>query len=168
MKKIGIIGIVLVLCLALVGVGYSHWTKTLIIDGSVTTGTFGVEWSVMGSSDNEIDKDVGMQGITVVDNVVYLSISDAYPCYEATFELDIHGTGTVPAHINAVNMLACDPYLDVQIIGPSMIQLHECDMAYVTVIIHVLQEDAQGVLLPMGATLGVALEIVCDQFNYVP
>ena len=154
--------------MALAGVGYSHWTKTLVVDGSVTTGTFGVEWSVIGSYDNEDTKDVGVQMIDIDGDIAFLSISTAYPCYEATFDLDIHGLGSVPAHINAINVLNQDPFLDVEIIGPDLIQLHECDMANVTVIIHVLQNNAAGDLLPMNATLSVGLEIVVDQFNHIP
>jgi hypothetical protein len=178
MKKIGVLGLVLVLCLAVVGVGYAHWTKTLVIDGTVTTGTFNLEMSQEASADNESTKDVGVQSCELVDldgdgvmDMVNITIDNAYPSYEAYFLLDIHSLGTIPAHINSLDICA-DPFLDVRVIGLEQVpglQLHQCDAVWFEVHIHVLQNcPVTGELLPQGATLGATITIVADQFNYVP
>ena len=170
MKKIGLIGIVLVLLLAVVGIGYSHWTKTLYIDGTVTTGTFGVEWSQYDPCDNEGIKDVGVPScsLNAAKDTVTLSIANAYPSYEATFNLDIHGLGTVPAHVNMINVTSCDPFLEVTVMtDPLPIQLHECDETPVIVTIHVLQNNDAGDLCPENAQMSVSLQVVADQFNHV-
>ena len=167
MKKIGLIGIVLVLLLAVVGIGYSHWTKTLYIEGTVQTGTFGVEWSQYAPCDNEGVKDVGVPSCVIQGDTVVLTIDNAYPSYEATFNLDIHGIGSVPAHVNLINVTNCDPFLDVTVItDPLPIQLHDCDETPVTVKIHVLQTVGTD-LCPEDATMGCSITVVADQFNIV-
>lgn len=176
MKKIGLLGLVLVLCLAVVGVGYAHWSKTLVINGTVETGTFNLEMSQYDSVDNEDIKDVGMQSCMLVDldgdgvyDAVDLMIENAYPSYEARFLLDIHCLGTIPAHINSV-VVDADPFLDVSVIGLEQIpiQLHECEEILFEVVVHVLQNNSAGDLLAQGATLNCRITIVADQFNYVP
>ena len=160
-----LLSMVLVLCLAVAGIGYAHWTKTLYVDGTVETGTFGVEWSQYDATDNEDLKDVGKASCYIIGNTVHLEILNAYPSYTATFNLDIHCTGSVPAHINSVDVVG-GPFLDVQVIGiQECMQLHYCDEIPVTVIIHVLQEDAAGALCPQDALLTCSATIVADQFN---
>lgn len=176
MKKIGLLGMVLVLCLAAVGIGYAHWTKDLYVDGTVTTGTFDAELSLGEAMDNEQIKDVGDCWAEVVaKDRVLLTVVNAYPSYEATFPVDVHCLGTVPLHINSIAVKA-DPYLDVKLVDPATgaepvlpVQLHECDMYWFDVVIHVLQNHPDtDELLPQSTELLCSLVITCDQFNYVP
>jgi len=167
MKKVLLLSMVLVLCLAAAGIGYAHWTKTLYVDGTVTTGTFGVEWSQLQPTDNEDTKDVGVASCYFVGDTVFLEIVNAYPSYEATFVLDIHGLGTVPAHVKSIAVTSADPFLDVQVAHELLpIQLHMCQETLITVTIHVLQELVPGGdVCPQGATLMCSLQVVADQFN---
>ena len=181
MKKVGLLGLVLVLCLAVVGVGYAHWSKDLHVDGTVETGTFDAEMSQDPPWDNE-NKDVGIPDCTLLDNdqdgvyeAVELTIVGAYPSYEATFPLDVHCIGTVPLHINKISIEA-DPFLQVTISdenGPvtpgdqeSPVQLHEGDAYWFDVTIHVLQQVGGETLPEGGATLTCSITITVDQWNY--
>jgi hypothetical protein len=176
MKKVVLLGMVLVLCLAAVGIGYAHWTKTLYVDGVVTTGTFDAEMSVGTPSDNEVVKDVGIPSSDVVaQDRVLLVIENAYPSYEATFPVDVHCLGTVPLHINSICVEAND-YLDVKLVddltgqAPVLpVQLHQCDEYWFDVVIHVLQNHpVTDELLPQDTQLDASIVIVADQFNHVP
>lgn len=178
MKKVLIVGMVLVLALAAIGVGYSHWTKDAYIEGVVNTGTFDLEISQGDPFDNEQIKDVGWGWCDVVaQDTVILNVENAYPSYMATFPIDIHCLGSVPLHVNQI-LVDADPYLDVRVMYqgrditdgiPDFIQLHECDSAWFDVQIHVLQNHpVTGELCPEGAQFGARVTFVCDQFNYVP
>jgi len=182
MKKVGLLGLVLVLCLAVVGVGYAHWTKDLSIDGTVVTGTFDAEMSQGTPTDNEpVEKDVAEPTCTLADRdndgvneAVDLLIVNAYPSYEATFPLDVHCIGSVPLHINDISITCQDPFLDVQIVDPDTgqfpdlpVQLHECQEYWFDVVIHVIQQVGDE-LCPEGETLGCSISITVDQFNHVP
>jgi hypothetical protein len=162
---------VLVLCLTTIGIGYSHWSKTLYIDGVVYTGTFDAELSVGDIWDNETDKNVGEVFYDIMGpDTVLIGIDNAYPSYEGWFELDVHCLGTVPLHINNV-VVDADPFLDVEVLGMDQlpIQLHECDYHWFAVRIHVLQNHPEtGELLPTDAKLGAAITITVDQFNHDP
>ena len=81
-KKIGIVVMSLVLCLALVGVGYAKWSDTVDINGTVETGT--VEVGILNVETN----DPGLHG-TPGDPGSYLTGSmDPYyvpgpcPCFD--------------------------------------------------------------------------------------
>jgi len=58
MKKIAVLALVLVLCLAAVGIGYAKWTDSLTITGKVTTGYLGVQF--VDASGTWVYKDVDM------------------------------------------------------------------------------------------------------------
>lgn len=58
MGKIGTLFLVLVLCTAVVGIGYAAWSDTLNIDGNVATGELDIHFSYVVTSDppGAIDK----------------------------------------------------------------------------------------------------------------
>lgn len=109
--KTKIVGLFLttLLALSLVGVGYAYWTDTLVIEGSVTTGTFwgyltldtyydvegknvGSVYAELGGAEEEADGELYNKLLTV-------SIKDAYPGYQAHIHWDMHWMGSVPAHV---------------------------------------------------------------------
>lgn len=54
MKKIGIIAIVLVLCLAVVGVGFAKWSSTIRFNGNIETGEVSIGISDIGTTDDGV------------------------------------------------------------------------------------------------------------------
>ena len=196
MKKVGLLGLVLVLCLAVVGVGYAHWTKNLHIDGTVHTGTFDAELSQGTPYDNEptdrdpitneLIKDVGIPSCELLPlesekpDTVKLTIEKAYPGYIATFPLDVHCTGSVPLHINDISLVeGWSPFLKVTITDTegaeipwgrqvNPVQLHYCDSYDFNVVIEVLQEVEDQGTCPEDEYLTCSISITVDQWNYDP
>ena len=112
--KIATICLVLVLCLAAIGVGYGHWTETLNIQGTVGTGEMSVGFLNAVASDNEdalgLDN-VGLTNVTLCDmdgdgvnELMQVDLSEGYFCYEGTVTFDVKNHGTVPAKVTAIDI----------------------------------------------------------------
>ena len=101
---------ILVLSTILFGVSYSLWSKTLLIEGSVATGTLEAEFTYWfsndppGSTDPDYDKDVGSTSCTLSPDkqTAYITIENAYPCYHVHFSFTIKNTGTIPWKIQSI------------------------------------------------------------------
>jgi len=103
-KAIGMFSALLV-ALAMTGVGFSHWEKTVTINGTVTTGTLELEpscniWVVsptdkpwVASVENTLD---------IAGNTVSYSIGNAFPCLTVGGEFDLLGIGSVPAGLKEI------------------------------------------------------------------
>jgi len=123
MKKIGLLGLALVLALALTGAAFAHWSDTVKIEGTVQMGDFLVGWEeIIACSDNEDMnlpiKDVGNVTCELSDpedsvhhptpvtvyHTLSVNVTNAYPQYNATCEVNIKNAGTIPAHIVSVNV----------------------------------------------------------------
>ena len=195
MKKFLILGVVAVIALSALAVGYAHWTKTLYIDGTVTTGTFGVEWSQpTGWGENDHGKDVGTCDyvFTADSDTFTVNMGVAYPSYECWIEgLDIHGIGTVPADIDVVANTS-SPYIEIRLYNVTWkgtaitvpgdpgvagveyltlqnlvgYQLHNCDVLEFDLWFHVLQEVG-GVTIAQETGYDIDVAITANQFNYV-
>ena len=112
--RIGAICLVLVLCLAVIGVGYGHWTETLNIDGTVETGEVDVEFLNAVADDNEGPLGLDDVGITTVElsdtdgdgdfNWMAVSLSEGYFCYVGIVSFDVHNNGTVPVKVTVIDI----------------------------------------------------------------
>jgi hypothetical protein len=114
MGKICTICLVLTLCLAAIGVGYGHWTKTLGIEGTVYTGEVDIEFLNAVASDNEPsgDDNVGFTNVTLLDKDIdgdfewmQVQIADGYYCYVGIVNFDVHNNGSVPVMVTAINIV---------------------------------------------------------------
>jgi len=155
MKKVTLLGMVLVLCLAAVGIGYAGWVKDLDINGTVNTGTYDVVFEEAGGWDTEAtDKNVSeIQCVIDAEGVLQVTLIDAYPCIDYYNEVDIHCVGTVPAHIYAYEISETPLWLEVEllmydeagnlvplVLQPA-VQIHYCETFAVVVHVH-LTNDA--------------------------
>ena len=100
MKKILVLGLVLILGLAVVGAGYAGWTQNLYINGTVSTGTVDVEWS---AADGTLLNDGTATGTALIstvsadnDDMVTITVLNAYPGYTGSAELTATNTGSIP------------------------------------------------------------------------
>jgi predicted ribosomally synthesized peptide with SipW-like signal peptide len=99
--KLGFICFALLICLAGMGVGYAHWSDTVTINGTITTGTWDVEgtigfWKNWDSHNNYTQSQIEgwLQSIdvnstwlgptTVEDMVVWLTWGDENPANNMT------------------------------------------------------------------------------------
>ncbi len=124
MKRVGILGLVVVLALAVVGIGFGHWSKMLYINGTVDTGELNLCFFSAISNDSGVtidpgkDKHVGTTEVYCADpwdpeqpgpvvpcqQAIMMVVENAYPCYEAGIEYMIWNVGTIPAKIQSIKI----------------------------------------------------------------
>jgi len=130
-NKIGVIFIVSAIALAGIGASYAMWSDTITMNGTVTTGTFNVDWSLGEMGDNEAQgKDFSHVEATISGNTLTVTIVNAYPCITYWVDFDVHNIGTIAAHfgdfvvdpiswhgqiVNIIPQPGYDPILDVQL-----------------------------------------------------
>ena len=147
MKKVTILGMVLVLCLAVVGIGYAHWTKDLFIQGTVETGTLDAVWGEIGGFDTEpAEKDVSRIECTANDDTLLVQVFNAYPCITYTNEAYIQNTGSIPLHIDIVTLTNDYPWLEItlgDLEGTLPIQVHPGERIPVVITVHLANDAPQ-------------------------
>jgi predicted ribosomally synthesized peptide with SipW-like signal peptide len=155
-KKILAISLVLAIALSALGVGYALWSDTLTINGTVNTGSVGIEWSPVTIRSDETKPISVMDAWVSADGkVLNICITDAYPCVTYEIVTDIHCTGSVPVHLTGIN-LNTPASADVVTVTPvAGTQLHYCDSVIVTITIHfdnTLEQNSQ--VLITGDVMG--------------
>jgi len=97
----------LVLALGLFGFAVAYWTDELTIEGTVSTGTFGWEWSLEDYYVTHDDKgiitfNVELSPETHPDTMT-ITATDVYPCTDLEILFDLHFWGTVPGIITDIS-----------------------------------------------------------------
>ena len=156
---------VLIIGLAVMAASYAQWTETLNVSGGVATGELNAGFSACSCSDNEgTGYDAGMVSCDLKDNnkTAEISITNAYPGYEAICTLTIMNTGSIPLHVAGVNIEA-DPGLDVSIPedqDPTCTTLDVGETVTFDVVAHVTEYAGE----LSGYSFNVTVDI--EQFNY--
>ncbi|WP_456330601.1 SipW-dependent-type signal peptide-containing protein [Archaeoglobus sp.] len=113
MKKSGVFA-ALVLGLMVVAATYAAWSETITVSGSVATGELDVAFTDYSVSDN--DDDTGLTGTatTTVElqdtdddddyDTAVITVTQAYPGYHATVDLNVTNVGTIAAKVSGVNV----------------------------------------------------------------
>ncbi len=109
-KKILVLGLVLTIALSALGVGYALWSDTLTINGTVNTGNVDVQWSWSAPYDTEpAGKDVSwmeVYGTDTIEDILYVTLYNAYPCIDYYCAVDVHNVGTVPVILTGLQFNA--------------------------------------------------------------
>jgi len=117
-KAIGMFA-ALILALGMTGIAYATWSETLIISGTVKTGTVDVAWSEVGSWDTEPEgKDVSWIACEIdveKPNLLHVTVHNAYPSIDYYNVVDIHCVGSIPVHLYGVSIPPTDPAVQVKI-----------------------------------------------------
>ena len=167
MKKIIILSLALILALAVVGVGYAGWFATLVVNGTVNTGSLDASIVEMGGYDTE-PTEKNVSGITceVIDGVLIVTVTNAYPSITYTNEFVVTNTGTIPLHIYDVILgsVPADVDITVEVDGMSggYVQLHTGESASGRVTVHLQQTAAENDTICFSAT------IECCNWNEIP
>ena len=133
MRKIGLIAFVIILALAVMGVGIAKWSDSVTVEGTVETGTvkIGIHDAGVGDTgadpnyppgDNCEQKDVASHisedsGVLVCEKpiegepVVFVdkvteTITNAYPWYESSATLWMSNCGSIPVKIESIETVA--------------------------------------------------------------
>lgn len=162
--------LILIGLLGALAVGYGLWSKTLTVDGTVTTGDFNADWDWAEVSDQGLDpctpglnpndcnyppKDVGSCEVTGVGTQeLVVTIGNAYPSYECTITAAVTNTGTIPFNV-LVAKASADPELDV-ICDPPSGQVDPGQEAEGSCWVHVRQEAKERSTYYASAVLCVA------------
>lgn len=115
MKKIAVIFLALALALTGIGTAYALWDKNLDIYGTVHTGEVNMEIVSAASDDPGVTidrnpfgipdpKHVGATEVVILPSAQELevTVTNAYPYYEAYVHFTAVNTGTVPVKLNAI------------------------------------------------------------------
>jgi hypothetical protein len=97
----------LVLALGTLGVAYTLWSGSLYINGTVKTGNVDAEWDFVGCFDIE-GKDVGTTAGAIDGSnphILHFTIDNGYPSYTGDCQVELHYTGTVPAHVESIDFV---------------------------------------------------------------
>ncbi|MEA2089992.1 MAG: hypothetical protein U9O89_04455 [Thermoproteota archaeon] len=101
----------LMVVLTVVGFAYAHWEKTITINGTVETGEIDLTIIEAVDDDDDIDpgknKDVAQTTITIDPEdpeKAIITIINAYPSYEVTWNITIKNTGTIPVKLQQINV----------------------------------------------------------------
>ena len=94
--KPGVVFVAAIVALMGIGFGYAHWTETITVEGTVTTGnlelvpTCEIEKLAPDGPYGEVDCEI--EG----DTVTY-RISNAFPCMKVRVNFSLANTGSIPA-----------------------------------------------------------------------
>jgi len=104
-RMVGLFAVALI-ALMVAGLAYAYWTDLLTIEGTVTTGTFGWEWSVGEYGTSGDTKELIEFTITLSEDKKTMTISagDVYPCTKLWAYLDLEFVGSVPGIITDISV----------------------------------------------------------------
>ena len=108
--KIAALFLLALLSLGVTGFASAWWTANLKVTGTVTTGTFGMEWTLKSSTITGDDKHIITgTGVTLADYIdthpqtLAIDLHDVYPCTDLEIVGDIDYYGTVPGIIKSID-----------------------------------------------------------------
>ena len=125
MKKLGFISIALVLAMILVGIGLSSWNETLTVQDTVSMANLQAQMVVVDAS--VPDPNIGglgtcsasVSGVTNPNDTLTITITGAYPGYNANVRFDVKNTGTMACYVTTGNINVTGP--DGTFNGPSQL-----------------------------------------------
>jgi predicted ribosomally synthesized peptide with SipW-like signal peptide len=185
---VGTLFMVLVILLALLGVGYALWSDTLVIDGTVHTGNVDMAFSPCSTNDEGTSVDPGYEkdvascecalapgnhgdgNVDTGNDLMTITINNGYPSYSCEVNYDMTNVGTIPVHLYSVtedyDPSVLDYTQDCQNATGDPVgigyQLHPGDDVDCTIGLHVRQEAAE------GGTYTLHKEYLWGQFNEGP
>lgn len=101
----------LMIALAMTGVAFAHWSETLYISGTVSTGEVDADFDSASSNDPPgtvdpgYDKNVGCTEVTGIGTkTLTVTVTNGYPCYSSRIDYAITNTGTIPVKIQSIEI----------------------------------------------------------------
>jgi len=168
-NKIGAMFLASAIALAFIGSSYAMWSETIIMNGTVTTGTINIDWSLGNPYDDEAaGKDFSYVEANIVDpNHIQITIVGAYPCITYYVPFDIHNSGTIAVHLGP---FVVDPAswatAGIIIITPNLYgyQLHPGASVNGILAFHFTNDDG----FQQGSTYTFTVSVTGYQYNEYP
>ncbi|MBZ9689201.1 hypothetical protein G9F72_023155 [Clostridium estertheticum] len=107
MKKIRFISIALVTSLMLMGTGYAKWDDNLVINGTVATGEFNVNFVEDETYPAAKGSEYVTPSVEIVDekaHAVQVSLTNLYPGAWAAFKVKGINSGTIPVKLDDIQV----------------------------------------------------------------
>ena len=143
--KIFALLILAIIALSIIGYSYACYNGGVHID-CYCQPNCNIRFTYVTTSDNEHEKyvaDVQAQ-ITCDGDTIQVSITNAYPCYEAYINYTIKNKGTCPIHFNSLTIINPNPEaLDITTTNHTCTLLPPGDMVQGTTAVHILQPAEQ-------------------------
>lgn len=134
--KLGAIFLIATIALAGVGASYAWWQEELVIDGSVTLGTFGWYLTLDDIYVEDDYKDIVNEYAEIYDSdagghddTIYFYAYDMYPCVTLRLDWDMHFWGSVPGHIDTIPYVLKIDDVDQEGVIPDYMDLY-CVVSY--------------------------------------
>ena len=120
-KPLALLGLALLGAVTLIAVANAMWFQVLTLDASVSTGELRVRWSGTNCNDNEPPNPFDVEGFPIqtknvgtlssirTDELITVTVGNAYPGYAIDCELEWRNVGTVPVHIERWLITIDDP-----------------------------------------------------------
>jgi hypothetical protein len=113
--KISALFLLALLSLGVTGFASAWWTAELKVTGTVTTGTFGMEWSPLTYTITGDSKKIITGKGVYLDNYIdthpqtlAINLENVYPCTDLEIYGDIHYYGSVPGNISTIDFVGSD------------------------------------------------------------
>jgi hypothetical protein len=135
---IGVIVVMLVIALAGIGVAYGLWSKTLTIEGTVSTGDVNARFAAIDEVDEGIwrefnqngsDDDLEFEGKNVADcsaaltnnnENLQITITNGYPSFHCWVEFVVQSTGSIPVRLHQPTFSGVPSWLTLNLTDSSI------------------------------------------------
>lgn len=167
MKRIWILGLVLVVALASLGIAYGMWSVTLHITGTVTTGTLS---AVLVPGTPAVTGDTkGVAKCTATVNTAAdtldIVFNDAFPGVICTVPFTVMNTGTIPIHLEIPALMTEAPTDQISImLGSCYVEDEQVHAAMSSPVCNVVLEVLQNAA-SMGKTYTFSASFLAHQYN---
>lgn len=174
----------IVIALGTLGLVFGLWSRTLDINGTVTTSGIDAHVQVVSVGDNETSKDIATCNATAKakddpdkPGGLNITISNAYPQYECLVEFNVRNNGKMPILVFRPNGVTTSSHV---VVGIAQDSITGADLCYenpvqvadpagktpsCTMKVEILQDDPSGVLLPQNSDFNFSTTICYQQFN---
>lgn len=120
-KPLALLGLGVVAAVTVMAVAHALWFQVLTLDAQIDTGELRVRWSGLSCNENEPPnpfdvegfpiqtKDVGTLVSLRTDELITVTVTNAYPGYAVDCELEWRNVGSVPVHLERWLLTVDDP-----------------------------------------------------------
>jgi hypothetical protein len=161
----------LTVSLAVVGVGYGLWSKSLRIEGIVNTGRVHARWTLVtctefypwptGGHSGEFEgKEVGSTTATIDSadpQILHVALANTYPSYAVDCQVHYTNDGSVPVIVRGITLGAASPNLTNCVVDPGQTSTLYCDQLTVSLV------DGIGSQIDPGDGMGSSLMVHVEQ-----
>jgi predicted ribosomally synthesized peptide with SipW-like signal peptide len=176
MKKLGLIILVVVMALGALGAAYAYWSQPLYVNGSVTAGTvaaqfYGANVVVSDAATNaNSGTTVGYSMFKSANDVMTITVANAYPGMIVTVPFQVKNTGTLPETISLTSQawLSGDATFEANLVvtttvSGAMIAVNGYSVLGTDSIVLTLPADAPNSI--MGTSCSFQVVLTANQYN---